>query len=102
MNSIQSRKKMLVAESELNRAQLFHDWQTMTEEVHALTKQARTIRSFAFAGVSLVAGLFSFQHKKSVPATEKPSWLQTILRGAGQLSNLWQAFRPREREQNDK
>ena len=53
MNSIQSRKKMLVAESELNRAQLFHDWQTMTEEVHALTKQARTIRSFASAVVSL-------------------------------------------------
>jgi len=102
MNSLASRKKLLIAESELNRAQLVQDWQMMTDEVHALTSQARTITSFASAAASLVTGLLSFRHKKSAPVDEKPSWLKTVLKGAGQLSNFWQAFRTPGRGQKDR
>jgi hypothetical protein len=95
MNPLQSRKKMLVAESELNRAQLVQDWLTMAGEVHALTSQARTITSIASAAASLVTGLLSFRHaKKPATADEKPSWFKTILKGAGLVSTAWQAFRP--------
>jgi uncharacterized membrane protein YqjE len=31
--------------------------------------------------------------RSPAPAVEKPSWLQTILKGAGLLSTVWQAFR---------
>jgi HPt (histidine-containing phosphotransfer) domain-containing protein len=93
MNPLQSRKKMLIAESELNRAQLVRDWQTMADDVHALTKQARTIGALASAAASLVTGLLSFRHKTPVPVDEKPSWLQKILKGAQLAGSLWTEFR---------
>ena len=41
MKQLDSRKQLLIAESELNRAQLVQEWQTMTDEVHSLTRRAR-------------------------------------------------------------
>jgi hypothetical protein len=95
MNSLASRKKLLVAESELNRAQLVQEFQTMADEVHSLASQARTISSFASATASLVAGIASFRQKKSAPVAEKPSWLRTIFKGAGLAASLWSEFRAR-------
>jgi len=93
MNSLESRKQLLIAESELNRAQLVQEWQTMASEVHSLTSQARTISSIATAVATLVAGLSSLRHKKSAPEAEKPSWWKTLLKGAGLAGSFWQAFR---------
>jgi hypothetical protein len=101
MNPLASRKKLLIAESELNRARMVQDWQVMTDDVHALTKRARTIGSLASAAVALVAGLASYRHKKSMPAAEKPSWLQTVLKGAGLVSTIWQTFHSPVREPKD-
>ena len=94
MNPLESRKQLLIAESELNRAQLVQDWQAMSHDVHALARRARIIGSWASIAASLVAGLAFFQRKKSMPAAEKPSWLQTILKGAGLVSTIWSKFRP--------
>jgi hypothetical protein len=102
MNPLKSRKQLLIAESELNRAQLVQEWETMTDEVHSLTCQARTIGSFASATASLIAGLASFGRKKPAPAPEKPSWLQTVLKGTGLVSNLWLAFRGKSHDQAKK
>ncbi len=92
MNPLATRKQMLIAESELNRAHLVQDWQTMAGEVHALADEVQTLRSMASAAGSLVAGLAALRRKKSAPA-EKPAWWQTLLKGAGQISTLWSAFR---------
>jgi len=85
---------LLIAESELNRAQLVQEWRMMTDEVHSLTNQARTISSLASSAASLVVGLASFRRKKSAAAAEKRSWWQTIFKGAGLFSSLYQAFCP--------
>ena len=98
MNPLESRKQLLVAESELNRAQLVQDWQTMASEVHSLTSQARTITSIASAAASLVAGLASCRRKASAPDAEKPSWWQTLLKGAGLVGSFWSEFRSRGRK----
>ena len=102
MNPLASRKKLLVAESELNRAQLVQEWQLMAEEVNALRHKARTIGSLASAAGLLVAGLACFRRNKTAPAVEQPSWLQTALKGAGLASTIWQTFRPQGRGQKDK
>ena len=102
MNPLASRKKLLIAESELNRAQLIQDWQAITDDVHALTKRARTLGSLASGAAVLVAGLISFRRKKPMVAAEKPSWLQTMIKGAGLVSTLWQTFRSPVHEQKDK
>ena len=100
MNPLTSRKKLLIAESELNRAQLVQELETMADEVHSLANQARTISSFASTAVSLVAGLASFRRKKSAPAAEKPSRWQTILKGAQLAGSLWSEFRSHRRDRN--
>ena len=95
MNPLESRKQLLIAESELNRAQSVQDFQTMTAEARSLARQAGTITSFASAAAMLVAGVVSFRKKKSAP--EKPSWLRTILKGAGLAGSLWSEFRARQK-----
>jgi hypothetical protein len=94
MKPLESRKQLLIAESELNRAQLVREWRTMAGEASTLAHQARTISSLASAAASLVGGLLSLRRKISAPAAEKPPWWQTILKSAGLVSTLWQSFRP--------
>ncbi len=101
MNPLDSRKQLLIAESELNRAHLAQEWQTMAGTAHALAEQARTIRSLASATAALVTGLAALRFKKPVPADTKPSRFQNLLKGAGLISNLWQMFRPATRKQRD-
>ena len=93
LTALQSRKQLLLAESELNRAQLVQDWQAVEDDIHALTIRARSITSFATAAVSLVAGLVSFRRKNATPVDEKPSWLKKILNGAQFAAALWSEFR---------
>ncbi len=93
MKPLESRKQLLVAESELNRAQLIQEWQTVAGEARALAQQTRTISSLASAAASLVGGLVSLRFNKPAPAAEKPTWWQTLLKGAGMVTTLWQSFR---------
>lgn len=88
MNPLESRKQLLVAESELNRAQLVQEWQVMKTEVHSLTSEARSIRSIASAIATLVAGLASCRSRKSESAAEKPSWWKALLKGAGLVGSF--------------
>ena len=94
MNPLAVRKQLLIAESEFNRAQLVRDWETVSDDVHALTRRAKTISSLASAVTVLIAGLTSSRREKSADAS-KPSWMQTILKGAGLIGAFWSEFRAR-------
>jgi hypothetical protein len=95
MNPLASRKQLLIAESELNRAELMEEWQSLADGVRSVTGRARTIRSYALAAVSLISGFTSFRRAKSELAGEKPSWRQTLLKGAQLAASLWLEFSPR-------
>ena len=97
MNPLASRKQLLIAESELNRAQLVGDLAVLTAGVRTLTARAKSFGSIASTAAVLVAGLSVFQRGKHVDADVKPSRLQSILKGAGLVSTLWLAFRSRGR-----
>jgi HPt (histidine-containing phosphotransfer) domain-containing protein len=99
MNPLASRKQLLVAESELNRAQLVQEWQAITDDVHALADRARTIRSLASAAATLVSGLVALRQKKSAPAAKKISWWQRIFQGAQLAGSLWTEFRAQDSSQ---
>ena len=101
MNPLQSRKQLLLAESELNRAQLAGDMAALTADVRALTGRAKTIGLLASSATALLVGLAAFRRKQSAPAGGKSSWLQTIVKGAGLISSLWLAFRPPARNRDD-
>jgi hypothetical protein len=95
LNPLESRKQLLIAESELNRAQLVQEWQTMADGVRSVADRARTISFLASAAASLIAGLAPFRRTGSAPAGEKPSWWQTLLKGAQLAGLLWSEFRQR-------
>jgi len=94
MNSLESRKQLLVAESELNRAHLAQDWQMLADEIHGLTHKAKTIGGLASAA-TLLASLLFLRRKKTAPTAGKSPWWQTTLKSVGLVSSLWQLFRNR-------
>jgi hypothetical protein len=98
MNPLDSRKQLLIAESELNRTHLVGDGTALTEDLHRLTARAKSFGSIASSAAVLVAGLAAFQRGRPVDAGAKTSWRQTILKGAGLISTVWLAFRSRRRE----
>ena len=101
MNPLESRKQILIAESELNRALLVADLTELTAEVRTLTDRAKSFSGIASSAAVLVAGLAAFRRGKSADAEAKPSWPQTILKGAGLISTLWLAFRSKGHKQKD-
>lgn len=96
LNPLESRKQLLLAESELNRAQLVVDMAALSADVCALTDRAKSLGSLASSAAMLVAGLAAFRRGTPADAPAKPSWFKRILQGAGVVSSLWLAFRSRD------
>ena len=95
VSPLQSRKQLLIAESELNRAQLSEEWQTMAYRARDLAHRAKAITAWAPSAALLVAGLAAFRQSKVMAAEEKPSWFQRGLRGAQLAYSIWLAFHKR-------
>lgn len=93
MNPLESRKQLLIAESELNRAQLVGDWEALAAGVRRVSNRARSFGSIASATAVLVAGVAAIRRGKAAKAGGKLSRWRTILKGASLASTLWQAFR---------
>ena len=102
MNPLESRKQLLIAESELNRAQLVGEMAALTADVRTLADRARSFRTIASSAAVLVAGLAAVRRGNSVDADAKPSWRRSLLKGAGLISTFWLAFRSRARDRKDK
>ena len=100
LNPLESRKQLLIAESELNRAQMAGDMAALTAGVRTFTDRAKSFGSIASSAAVLVAGLAAFRRGKPAGANAKPSWLRTILKGAGLISTFWLAFRSQRRDQD--
>jgi hypothetical protein len=101
INPLQSRKQLLLAESELNRAQLAGDMAVLTAAIRTFTDRAKSFGSIASSAAVLVAGLAAYKRGKTAADGAKPSWLRTILKGAGLISTLWLAFRPQGRGRDE-
>lgn len=98
MSPLESRKHLLVAESELNRAQLLDDLGRLATTVHALANHARSLGAIASPAAALMAGLATFQRAKPAAGDTKPARWAGLLKGAGLISTLWWAIRARRRE----
>ena len=101
LKALESRKQLLIAESELNRAQLAGDLATLTADIRALSGRAKSFGVIASAAAAVVAGLTTFRRGQSRDAGAKPSWLQTMFKSVGAISTLWQAFRSPGRAEKD-
>ncbi len=98
MKDLESRKQLLIAESELNRASLEWQWQSMAAEVHALRSRAETVGSLVKAAATLISGLSSLRGHQPPPAPEKFSWWQAVLKGAAMADTFWSELRAKDRK----
>lgn len=95
----QLRKQLLIAESEINRANLIEDGEIVISGVRGLTSKARSIRSLASMAGIVATGFFALRRNKAVSLATKHPWLRTAMNGAKTLLPLWLAFR-RSRAEN--
>ena len=95
VNPLQSRKQLLIAESEINRVQLCREWQKLTAEAGVVADKAKSFNSIATSILSLVATVGNFTNTVPAPAAAKTSWLQKISSGVKLASTVWLMFRSR-------
>jgi hypothetical protein len=96
------RKDLLIAESELNRAQLIERWDAATEWHQTLSAGARTVGVVASAAALLASGVRTFRNKRGSQNGTEASWLQPLIKGAGLVASLCAAFRSRGGNQKEK
>jgi len=92
VSPLESRKQLLIAESELNRVQLSWEWQTMAHGVRDLAHRVKTIGAWASSAALLVAGVTAWRRGPPAPGTAKSSWFQKILNGARVAATIWLAI----------
>ena len=103
ISPLQMRKDLLIAESELNRAQLMDTWDAATEWHRTLSAGARVFGSVASATALIASGVRAFRHKREPQnGAGASSRLQPIIKSAGLIASLCGAFRSRGTGQQDK
>lgn len=99
VNPIESRKQLLIAESEINRVQLVQEWEAVADGIRSLADRVKSVSSLASVAATLVASVSAFRRGRPVEAGAKESRWRTLLKGASSISTLWLAFRSRGRDQ---
>jgi hypothetical protein len=89
VTSLETRKRLLVMESELNRAYLCEEIAHLVDDLRAVGDRLQSVSSMA----SSLFTSFAPKNNGEEAAPEKPSWLSTIIRGVKVGSSLWLAFR---------
>ena len=98
MNSLESRKQLLIAESELNRDHLVGEMEALASGARSLTDRAKSFGAIASSAALLAAGWAAVKRGKTVDSAVKPSWWRIIRKGAGLISTVWLTYRSKRRE----
>jgi hypothetical protein len=85
----------LLAESDLNRAQLSAEWQRMAQGAGSLARRATTVGAWALPAALLVAGIAALRPGLRTARVVKSAWFPALLQGARLASAIWLAFRAR-------
>jgi len=95
VSSIDSRRELLVAESELNRAQLVDEGLAMSEAVRIATARLKSIGSVVSVAAVVLGGVSALRRGHASPAVARFSWLGMALKGAKIAGSIWLAMRAR-------
>jgi hypothetical protein len=100
LTPLESRKQLLLLESELNRALLLSEARQLKNELHQLSNQVRSLGSLVSSAAHL-AGTFADigQTFSARTGDEKPraSWMSALIDGAKAGASLWGAWRSRSK-----
>jgi len=94
LTPLESRKQLLLLESELNRAQLLNEVHDLKNEIHRLKDQLHAIGSVASSAAKLADTVSAigraFSHREE---GDKASWISRLLNGAKTGTSLWLLLR---------
>jgi len=97
LTAAEARKKLLLAESELNRAELFREVEVLKSEIGHVRKQIYTVGSIAssVALIGTVASIFRrrFAKAESPEGRKKTPWIFAVLEGARVGASLLSKFK---------
>ncbi len=94
VNRLTVQKQLLIAESDLNRAQLVRDLEVLIVDVRSLGDCTSAYATVLTSTKALVAVLEAFQPGKPAAAEGKASWWQSLRGGLSVAATLWRTFRP--------
>jgi hypothetical protein len=99
LTPLESRKQLLLVESELNRVQLLNEARQLKTELGHLREQVQAVSSLAASAANLaatfsaIAKIFS---SRAGNAEKKPSWISTLFHGLKTGAAVWENFRSRQ------
>jgi hypothetical protein len=102
LTSLETRKQLLLLESDLNRAQFIEALQDWKDEFHRTKEHLTQLGSMASLATKLAAtfstarGLFS-----RPPSGGKKSWLSFVFDGMTAGTSLWYMLRSQRRRHDD-
>jgi hypothetical protein len=96
LTPLESRKQLLLVESELNRAQLLNELRELNGEIRHIKSQVQAVGSLV-SSAAKVATTFSaigdvFTHSDT-GENGKHSWFSTLMNGARTGAAIWGAMR---------
>ncbi|HXE41569.1 MAG TPA: hypothetical protein VN516_01000 [Candidatus Baltobacteraceae bacterium] len=99
LDSLATRRLALVAESDMNRAQIAHEWEALKQEGVRLINPMRRAGRYISTGAKAVGALLALKKvwSQSHDADGKRNWMATLLQTARIGISLWPAFRSRAR-----
>ncbi|HEX3100657.1 MAG TPA: hypothetical protein VHQ01_02635 [Pyrinomonadaceae bacterium] len=99
LEKLAEKRRALVAESDLNRAQFALEWQALKDESARLISPARKAGRYVSLGAKTVAAFLALRKawSQSHDANGKRNWTATLLQTARIGVSLWPAFRARAR-----
>jgi hypothetical protein len=100
LTRLRVRKLLLIAESELNRAQLVDEIGDLSLAIPTCSKQPRSIVSFLSASVVLVAEMALRLRTRPDRRTDMPTWLHALFMGFQVLRPFWTAWTSRRHHRN--
>jgi len=98
MTSQALRKKLLLAESEVNREKFVVECQSLTAEIQQLKGRLNTVYSAVTSVASVgIAGVKAIGEARQTYSKERGSWVSALLNGMRAGTSLWESFRSRGR-----
>jgi hypothetical protein len=97
LNHLQTRKKLLLAESELHRAELVKEVQEVKDEISHIKDQIRAAGSIASSAALVATAVSMFRRRftdsENSGGRRKSSWIATAIAGARLGTSLYSKLR---------
>ena len=94
MSQLEAQKRLLIAESELNRARLATELAGLGSAVSAVADGATRVEQLFSTILTVVSGLVT-RRSEAPAAAGKPSLITKVISAGSLLASLWQVMRRR-------